>query len=683
MSKPIRIAVTSVGSGIGQSIVQSCRLSHLPLFIVGFDLNPFAFGAYDCDIQQTVPRVTSPEYLDKLLTSCVEFGVSLLIPGLDSELLLISKNKKRFEDKGIRVLVADPEFIQLCRDKILWSCELHSKTNAIIPCYDYDKIESLIKAGEVKYPLIAKPKDGSASAGVRIINSERSLHKLNDSFVIQPYIFPADNDPYYETLKNAVENEIFLQIAEVSVQYAISRDKQILGKMASYNRLKDGVPIEIVPVEDQRIWDTLEDLFPYLYEKGMYGPVNFQGRMTEKGPIFFEMNGRFTGITGLRSMMGFNEVEVLIKHILEINGNGVRHRIENNPRRIGVRQVSDRAINPSNYRYLSDKLQSYNLYTGHLKKEALLITGATGWLGKQLVNALCEKELFETITILVRDNRSNMFENQLFDPDRFRIVQTSEYVNGTWSIGRIDTILHLASGRSPDGAEAIANGLKFTEQLVTDAALFQIPVFINISSQSVYGLKRKPLWSESLPLAPETPYAMSKAASEYMVESLRRHNKPTHTTSLRLSRLYGYADGVRWDELPHQFARRAVKGEQIRIQGGDQRFDLIHINDAVEVIIRVLGSDPQTWMPAYNLGCGTSIGIVEIAEQAIQSAQKAGHTGASIDIVPDTTKSLEFGMTMDLFQRDFNWVPRVTLNEAMDKLVSVISNDNKDLEGLM
>jgi nucleoside-diphosphate-sugar epimerase/carbamoylphosphate synthase large subunit len=682
MSKPIRIAVTSVGSGIGQSIVQSCRLSHLPLFIVGFDLNPFAFGAYDCDIQQTVPKVTSPEYIDNLLSSCVDFGVSLLIPGLDSELLLISKNKKRFEDNGIRVLVADLPFIQLCRDKILWSCELHSKTTAIIPCYDYDKIQSLIKAGEVKYPLIAKPKDGSGSAGVRIINSERSLHELNNSFVIQPYIFPADNDPYYDTLKNAVENEIFLQIAEVSVQYAISRDKQILGKMASYNRLKDGVPIEIVPVEDQRVWDTLEDLFPYLYEKGMYGPVNFQGRMTEKGPIFFEMNGRFTGITGLRSMMGFNEVEVLIKHILDINGNDIRNRIENNPRRIGIRQVSDRTVNSSNYRYLSEKLNSYNLYTGHTKKETLLITGATGWLGKQIVNALSERDIYETIILLVRNNRGSEFKNQLYDTRRIGIVQTSEYLNGTWSIGRIDTILHLASGRSPDGAEAIADGLKFTEQLVTDAALFQIPAFINISSQSVYGLKQKPLWSESLPLAPETPYAMAKTASEYMVESLRRHNKPTHTTSLRLSRLYGFGEGMRWSELPHQFARRAVKGEKLIIQGGKQRFDLIHIDDAVEAIIQVLDSDPQTWRTVYNLGCGTSIGIVEIAEHAIESAKNAGCIGASVEIVPDSN-SMEFGMTMDLFQRDFNWVPRVSIKEAMDKLVSVISNGNKALEGLI
>jgi nucleoside-diphosphate-sugar epimerase len=371
----------------------------------------------------------------------------------------------------------------------------------------------------------------------------------------------------------------------------------------------------------------------------------------------------------------------LIKHILEINGNGVRHRIENNPRRIGIRQVSDRTVNSSNYRYLSEKLESYNLYTGHTKKETLLITGATGWLGKQLVNALSERDIYETIILLVRNNRGSEFKNQLFDTSRIRIVQTSEYLNGTWSIGRVDTILHLASGRSPDGAEAIADGLKFTEQLVTDAALFQIPAFINISSQSVYGLNRKPLWSESLPLAPETPYAMSKAASEYMVESLRRHNKPTHTTSLRLSRLYGFGEGVRWNELPHQFALRAVKGEKLRIQGGNQRFDLIHINDAVEAIIRVLGSDPQIWRPAYNLGCGTSIGIVEIAEYAIESAKNAGYIGASVEIVP-YTNSMEFGMTMGLFQRDFNWIPRVTLKEAMDKLVSVISNGDKDLEGL-
>ena len=37
------------------------------------------------------------------------------------------------------------------------------------------------------------------------------------------------------------------------------------------------------------------------------GPINLQGRITPAGLMFFEMNPRFTGITGNRSQFGFNE----------------------------------------------------------------------------------------------------------------------------------------------------------------------------------------------------------------------------------------------------------------------------------------------------------------------------------------------------------------------------------------
>ena len=43
------IAIMSVGSGVGQSVTDSVRLSSLPLKTFGFGNNPFAFGSYDCD----------------------------------------------------------------------------------------------------------------------------------------------------------------------------------------------------------------------------------------------------------------------------------------------------------------------------------------------------------------------------------------------------------------------------------------------------------------------------------------------------------------------------------------------------------------------------------------------------------------------------------------------------------
>ena len=47
--KKYKIAISSIGSGIGQSIINAIRLSNLPFRTIGFGNNPFAFGSYDCD----------------------------------------------------------------------------------------------------------------------------------------------------------------------------------------------------------------------------------------------------------------------------------------------------------------------------------------------------------------------------------------------------------------------------------------------------------------------------------------------------------------------------------------------------------------------------------------------------------------------------------------------------------
>jgi nucleoside-diphosphate-sugar epimerase len=663
----IRVAVTSVGSGIGQSIVQSCRFSHLPIYIVGFDINPFAFGAYDCDVQELVPNVSDPGYIPALLEKCRKHDVMILILGLDSELLSVSELKHEFEKEGITVLVADPPFIRLCRDKITWSRELSALTEAVVPCYYFNELDSLIDNNEIHFPLIAKPKGGSGSMGVRIINSLERLRQLDDTFVVQPFIFPSKDDPNYRKLTEAVQNEKFRQIAEVSVQYVISKDQRILGRMASYNKLKDGVPIEIVPLDYNRIWESLEAIFPYLLEKGMKGPVNIQGRLTEEGPRFFEMNGRFTGITGLRAMMGFNEVETLIRDYLDL---GSVDSLYINPKRVGMRQVADRSVQPDRYSLLSESLKSQNIFIGHGKKQALLITGSTGWLGRNVVNKLVEQKITDKLFLLVRNRQK---AEELFSPidmTTVKLIEVDNYLNGRWSIGRVDTILHFASGRIPDGPAAIAESLAFTQKLVTDTALFQIPSFINISSQSVYGLSHPPLWVESMAATPDSLYGMSKFATECMVDSLDRYNKSIRATSLRLARLFGPADGMRWDELPHLFARRAVRGEDITIKGGTQRFDLIYIDDAVDALITVLKSDPGIWKSVYNLGSGGSFGIVEIAEQAIGSAQDAGYNGSSVKLIPDTA-TMAFGMNTELFCHHFNWSPKVGLEEAMRNIVGI------------
>jgi hypothetical protein len=92
------IAIMSVGSGVGQSVITSCNLSNLPIYKIGFGMNPFAFGACDCDEMDYVPTIYDGNYIDVLLDKCREHYVDLIIPGSDDEALILTENLERIEE---------------------------------------------------------------------------------------------------------------------------------------------------------------------------------------------------------------------------------------------------------------------------------------------------------------------------------------------------------------------------------------------------------------------------------------------------------------------------------------------------------------------------------------------------------------------------------------------------------
>jgi carbamoylphosphate synthase large subunit len=82
--------------------------------------------------------------------------------------------------------------------------------------------------------------------------------------------------------------------------------------------LKDGVPIIIQPIEHDESGATgiAVAMASFLAAMGMRGPCNFQCKLTENGPFFYEINPRFTGITAVRNSMDFCEVEACIRNFV-------------------------------------------------------------------------------------------------------------------------------------------------------------------------------------------------------------------------------------------------------------------------------------------------------------------------------------------------------------------------------
>src|ERR1035437_6393589 len=124
MKKVYNIGISCIGSGVGQSVINSLRISRLPFKTFGFGTNPFAYGAYDCNAYDYTLSIYDEEYIDNLIDKCIEHKIDIVTPGHDDDALIFAQNIHKFEGAGIKVICASKELISLCRDKERMSNEL-------------------------------------------------------------------------------------------------------------------------------------------------------------------------------------------------------------------------------------------------------------------------------------------------------------------------------------------------------------------------------------------------------------------------------------------------------------------------------------------------------------------------------------------------------------------------------
>ena len=399
-----RILVTCVGSGVGQSVIDSLNLQRKH-FILGCDMNRNVYAHNYCDDFSTVPGIYSDGYVDFLIDLAVKKKIDLIIPGHDHELYLFATYRKKFHAKGIEVLVSEPNLIEISRDKYEWYNYFSKKGCNIVPTRRVKEFND--NPDDNFFPAIVKPSGGSASQGISILTDFGDLQDLNDDDIIQPYLFPEKDDDNYETIKRVVAKKKFVQMSEISIQLIFSKESEFKGIFISKNSLKSGVPIILEPLQsnDFEHIDEIMKFVPICIDNKVKGPVNIQGRITEKGLVFFEMNMRFTGITGNRAIIGFNEVEYLVNNFLGNGGILTNYSTG----KIGVRQVACTTV-PN-----ESKTDNLSLVVLLSDKNSI----------KDFLNTSANNNSIAEINIIVDDCDFSRFNNE-FSSDKIQIIKASD-----------------------------------------------------------------------------------------------------------------------------------------------------------------------------------------------------------------------------------------------------------------
>ena len=106
----MKILFTSVGRRVElmQAFHRAAEGLGIDLTIIGADITRSAPALQFCDKTEIICRISDENYIPMLLSICAREKVDCLIPTIDTDLLLLAKNKCRFEQIGTKVLISHP-----------------------------------------------------------------------------------------------------------------------------------------------------------------------------------------------------------------------------------------------------------------------------------------------------------------------------------------------------------------------------------------------------------------------------------------------------------------------------------------------------------------------------------------------------------------------------------------------
>ncbi len=278
----INVLVLSAGRRVEliQCFKKAARELGISGSVVAVDCSPTAPALYFADKYRIVPRIDSGDYVRALIDICNEEKISLVVPTIDTELLLLAEKRGKIEEEtDARVLVSDLSVVNICRNKLNTQSYMEEHGFKVPHLYTAQELRN----DNIRYPLFVKPIDGSSSIDTYKVNNKRELDAiltLVRNPMVQDYM---DGDEY--TI------DVFLDFdAKIITMVPRLRMATRSGEIAKGRIVKDT--------------EIMEDVRRLMEELKPIGHITVQCRKTYRGIEYIEINPRFGGGAPMSIMAG-------------------------------------------------------------------------------------------------------------------------------------------------------------------------------------------------------------------------------------------------------------------------------------------------------------------------------------------------------------------------------------------
>ncbi len=298
--------------------------------------------------------------------------------------------------------------------------------------------------------------------------------------------------------------------------------------------------------------------------------------------------------------------------------------------------------------------------------ERILVTGASGTLGYNVVRHLASNHPEMRLLLLMRRPDSELFAG--FGNVTIEQVDMADMGRLEQAVANFqpNAIIHsAASGVRPSAFsyfDFVDLNVSATLHLFRASCQVDRCHFINVSTGMVYGSQERPC-RESDPVNTLHPYGASKAAADCLLragaEKLNRH-----LTIVRPFSFTGLHDGG--DRLFPTLLRCAQEGRPFVMSSGTQLRDFCAVQDVVDAIAMILEEGDQASRDIFNVGSGRSVSLGRIVhsvvkqlglEVEVQMGARPFHPLEPMSLVADISRTQSLG-----------WKPRTNLAYAVWQL---------------
>lgn len=275
-----------------QSFKKAAKRLNIKSNVVAGDCSETAPAIYFADRKAILPRINESNYIDEIISVCKKENINLVIPTIDTDLLLLSEKRERIEsESGAMVLISNKEVVSICRDKINTQRFLEENGFKIPKMYSEEELNS----NDLKFPLFIKPKSGSSSINTFRVNSLEEL------------------TTYRALIKDPIVQD-FMEGREFTVDVFLDFDGNLITVVPRLRMaIRSGEISKGKIIKDKEIIDDIKRLVKVLKP---IGHITVQLMKTNKGIEYIEINPRFGGGAPMSIQSGADSCENLYRLLM-------------------------------------------------------------------------------------------------------------------------------------------------------------------------------------------------------------------------------------------------------------------------------------------------------------------------------------------------------------------------------